>query len=126
MGRDKVKPAGLKASGIEQTAPSESKYPPFLTVVERGVGLSVRAKPGCRQSGVAIEGEELVISITAPPRDGEANSALLEFLSEVLGVRRTAVTHASGSKSRCKMFKVAGLTPDEVLHKLKAAEAAGS
>jgi uncharacterized protein YggU (UPF0235/DUF167 family) len=124
MGKDGGRAAGLRAP--ERTTPAAPEYPLFLKVLPEGqVALTVRAKPGCKHCGLTLEGEELVLSTSAPPRDGEANAALVQYLADVLEVRHTAVTHCSGSKSRSKVFKLSGLTPEEVLQKLKAAEAAG-
>lgn len=57
-----------------------------------------------------VEGGALVVALTAPPVDGEANAALVEALSELLGVRRRDVTIVSGLTARTKIVDVAGMT----------------
>ena len=44
----------------------------------------------------------LKVQLTAPPVDGEANEALLKFLSKLLGVPRRDVTLLRGETSRRK------------------------
>ncbi|KAK7822721.1 g-type lectin s-receptor-like serine/threonine-protein kinase lecrk1 [Quercus suber] len=50
--------------------------------------------------------EAVGVQIDAPARDGEANAALLDFISSVLGVKRRQVSVGSGSKSRDKVVIV--------------------
>lgn len=80
-----------------------------------GALLAVRAQPGARKTGVVGEhGGALKVAVTAPPEDGRANAALVEVLSDWLGVRRSAVELLSGHTSRDKRFLVRGVTPDEL------------
>ena len=51
----------------------------------------------------------------APPVDGAANQALLEFLASALDVSRGAVTLVSGGSHRSKVVGVRGRTPAEVM-----------
>ncbi|KAK9991256.1 hypothetical protein SO802_026241, partial [Lithocarpus litseifolius] len=53
-----------------------------------------------------ISDEAVGVQIDAPARDGEANAALLDFISSVLGVKRRQVSVGSGSKSRDKVVIV--------------------
>jgi hypothetical protein len=48
--------------------------------------------------------------LTAPPIDGRANHACIEFFAKLLKVPRSSVTIASGQSSRNKVIRVAGLT----------------
>lgn len=52
--------------------------------------------------------------MAAPPVDGEANAALIAFLSKTLGVAKSAVTLISGESSRVKVLSVAGLSAAEL------------
>ena len=58
------------------------------------------------------------ISINAPAREGEANAAVCEYLSSLLGVRKAAVSLAMGGKSREKIISIQGVTAEEVVEKL--------
>lgn len=57
----------------------------------------------------------LLVRLSAPPVDGAANAALVEFLAEVLGVPRRSLTIVSGATAREKRVAVAGLGVREVL-----------
>jgi hypothetical protein len=57
--------------------------------------------------------------LTAPPIDGRANHACIEFLAKLLKVPRSSVTIASGQSSRNKVVRVAGLTADEVRQRIE-------
>ncbi len=78
-----------------------------------GVTLAVRAQPGARKTailGVYGEGEtsQLKIAVQAPPVDGRANQALIEFLSDFFSLARASVVLVSGKSSRSKVFLLRG------------------
>jgi uncharacterized protein (TIGR00251 family) len=75
------------------------------------VKIHPRAKKNAITGGV---GNALKISLTAPPTDGKANEACIEFFAKLLKVPRSSVTIASGQSSRNKVIRVAGLSADEV------------
>jgi hypothetical protein len=64
-------------------------------------------------------GEALKVSVPAPPLDGRANAALVEFFSEVLSVPRSAVQVVAGEQSRNKIVRIAGCTGTEVERRLR-------
>jgi uncharacterized protein (TIGR00251 family) len=57
--------------------------------------------------------------VTAPPVDGRANQACIEFFANLLDVPRSSVTIASGETSRNKVIRVAGLSSDEIRRRLR-------
>jgi uncharacterized protein len=60
------------------------------------------------------------VRVTAAPEDGRANRAVIEILSERLGVPRSAVRVAGGATSRRKWIEVDGLEEAEVWRRLEA------
>lgn len=54
------------------------------------------------------------IQLKAPPVDGEANKALIQFVATQCGVARSCVTIESGANSRTKRLLVEGVS-DEAL-----------
>jgi uncharacterized protein YggU (UPF0235/DUF167 family) len=52
----------------------------------------------------------LVVRVAAPPVDNAANDALIEFLSEIVGVPRRAIHIVSGAKSRLKRVAIDGVS----------------
>jgi len=82
---------------------------------EGGALIRVRLKPRSSRNMVeGVEGGSLRIRITAPPVEGEANRALIEFLSELTGIRKSAFQIDSGLKSREKRVFVAGASASEL------------
>jgi uncharacterized protein (TIGR00251 family) len=80
-----------------------------------GASFAVKVQPRARKN--AITGEldgVLKLALTAPPLDGKANQACIEFLANLLGVSRSSVTIASGETNRRKVIRVAGLSAAEV------------
>ncbi len=85
-----------------------------------GASFAVKVQPRARKNAITGEiGEALKLALTAPPVEGRANEACVEFLAEVLGVSRSSVTIAAGHSSRNKLIRVAGLSADEVRRRLE-------
>ena len=71
------------------------------------VRFSVRLQPRASRNEIAgLQGSSLKIRVTAPPVDGLANQALIDFLSDSLGVSRRNVCIVSGQSSRTKVVEV--------------------
>lgn len=78
-----------------------------------GVELAVRLTPRggpARIEGIALaEGRPcLRVRVPAPPVDGAANTALVAFLAETLGLRRADVELVAGARSRLKRLRLTG------------------
>jgi hypothetical protein len=58
------------------------------------------------------------LALTAPPVDGKANDACIEFFAKLLKVSRSSVTIAAGQTSRNKVIRVAGISAEEVRSRL--------
>jgi uncharacterized protein (TIGR00251 family) len=81
---------------------------------DEGCSFQVRLQPRARKSGFQGEsGEALKVAVNAPPIEGRANAALIEYLAEFLKVSRRSVTIASGERSRLKMVRVQGVSAEE-------------
>ena len=66
-------------------------------------------QPGAQRSEFAgRHGERIKLRLAAPPVEGKANAALIEFLAEYFGVPRRNVTIVSGVKSRAKRVAIEG------------------
>lgn len=103
------------------TASALAALPPWCAAGPGGVTLLLHEQPGAAQTGIAGEhGDALKIRLAAPPVDGKANAALLEFLAKSFGVPRTAVALVGGAASRRKRVSVAGASVAEALRCLRA------
>lgn len=63
-------------------------------------------------------GDALKLALTAPPIEGRANQAVIEFFAELFEIPRSSVTIASGETSRNKKVKIAGLTRAAIVARL--------
>ena len=85
-----------------------------------GATFAVKIHPRAKKNAITGEvGDALKLSLTAPPVDGKANDACIEFFAKFLKVPRSSVTIASGRSSRNKVIRVAGLSSEEARKRLK-------
>ena len=81
--------------------------------------LAVRVTPGAKRNSITgFTGGVWRIKIAAPPVEGKANEALVNYLSEVLGVRKSSFSLMKGETNRNKLLSVKGITPEEIATKL--------
>ena len=88
-----------------------------------GIRLAVRLTPRASRDeldgvGADADGRSFLrIRLTAPPVEGAANQALIDFLSEILVVRKRDIAIRSGETGRLKILEIAG-KPDALLARL--------
>lgn len=83
------------------------------------VSFQIRVHPRAKKNAVTGEiGDALKVALTAPPVDGKANEACIDFFARLLNVPRSSVSIAAGASSRKKVIRVAGLTAEQVLERL--------
>jgi uncharacterized protein len=84
-----------------------------------GVTFAVKVHPRAKKNAITGEvGDALKVALTAPPVDGKANAACIEFFAKLLNVPRSSVTIASGQSSRSKVIRVSGMTAQQVRDRL--------
>jgi uncharacterized protein (TIGR00251 family) len=89
--------------------------------------IAVKVQPGAsRDRLIGKTGEEWRIALTAPPVEGRANRACMDFLARVLGVPRSAVIIVRGETSRRKLVQISGMLQSEVESKLDHAAQASA
>jgi len=75
----------------------------------RRLSVTLHVQPNARKSEiVALHGDALKVRIAAPAADNRANAALIVFLSETLGVQRSAMTIRHGATGRRKVVEIEG------------------
>jgi hypothetical protein len=85
-----------------------------------GVTFAVKLHPRAKKNAITGEiGAALKLSLTAPPLEGRANEACIEFLANLLEVPSSSITIASGQSSRNKVVRVTGLSAAEVQKRLQ-------
>jgi uncharacterized protein (TIGR00251 family) len=94
----------------------------WLEAVPGAAILRVRVQPRAARSEIAgVVGDRLRVRIAAPPADGRANAALVDFIAGVARVTRSAVTLTHGAKGREKTLRIAATDPAAVVAFLQAA-----
>jgi len=82
--------------------------------------LVIRVIPRARKTELAGERDgALLVRLAAPPVEGAANDALVDFLASTLHVPRRRIRIVAGERSRHKRVAIDGMTGDEVRDILK-------
>ena len=68
--------------------------------------IKVKVKPNSRTEGVSREGDNFIIKVKEPPREGKANQAVIKLLAQHFGVPQSQVRILSGFRSRNKIIEV--------------------
>jgi uncharacterized protein (TIGR00251 family) len=85
----------------------------------KGVSFAVKVHPRARKNAITgVVGDALKLALTAPPVDGRANQAVVEFLADFFEITRSSVTIASGETSRNKVVRIIGVNKRVVEEKL--------
>ncbi len=75
--------------------------------------ITLHIQPGARKTEVVgLHGDALKIRLAAPPVDGKANAALLEFVADRLQLAKSAVSLIGGQTSRRKIVGLAAAPAD--------------
>jgi uncharacterized protein (TIGR00251 family) len=81
--------------------------------------LKIRVIPNARKTQfTGYRDGELLLRLNAPPVDGKANKAAIDFVSRYLGISRSAVLLVGGERSRHKIFEIVGLEVADLERKL--------
>ncbi len=68
----------------------------------------IKVIPNASENKIVERSEQsMKIKLTAPPVDGKANRALVEFLSEELGISKSRITILYGQTNRTKIVEIA-------------------
>ena len=84
-------------------------------------GVLIRVYVSPRASSNKVIGAhngEVKIALTAPPVEGAANKALVEFLAKALSLPKSSISITSGETSRHKTLRADGIGVDATAQKL--------
>jgi uncharacterized protein len=77
----------------------------------KGITFAIKVHPRARKNAITGKvGDALKLSLTAPPVEGKANQAVIEFFADLFAIPRSSVTIASGETSRKKIVRIAGVS----------------
>jgi uncharacterized protein YggU (UPF0235/DUF167 family) len=89
-----------------------------------GMGLvTVRVVPKAGRASVGIDDRGIVVRVRAAPEGGRATEEARRALAQALRVPGSAVALHRGTRSRAKVFEVAGLGQPEAEMRLRTTEA---
>ncbi len=85
-----------------------------------GAAITVRVTPRARNNEIVEVLSDLTVKIrlTAPPVEGKANKALIEFLSDVLDMPKSKIEIVAGETGRDKIVSILEADSDAVHKKL--------
>jgi len=69
--------------------------------------IQIKVKPNSKTEEVSQEGDNFIVKVKEPPREGRANQAVIKLLAKHFGVSQSQVRILSGFKSRDKVIEIA-------------------
>ena len=80
----------------------------FYTQNKNQIILTVRVSPNARRSGFDGLWDDTAVRVAlfAPPVDGKANEALIDFLADFFDLRKSAIKILSGHTARLKRLSL--------------------
>jgi uncharacterized protein (TIGR00251 family) len=89
---------------------------------KKGSALAVRVTPRASHNEIVelMEDGTIRVRLAAPPSDNEANEALLNYLSEVLGVSKSRLDIVAGVSGRDKLISVVDMDAETVHQRILA------
>jgi uncharacterized protein (TIGR00251 family) len=95
--------------------------PPYVKSTPDGVLITLWVQPGARKTTWSgWHGQQVKLSVQAPPVEGAANQGCIAFLARWFGVKKTQVILLKGEKSRSKVFLMKGLVLGKCLSLIPA------
>lgn len=81
-----------------------------------GAAVSVRITPRMPKNEISeiLDDGTIKIRLTAPPVDGKANQALIEFLAKILQISASSIEIIAGQTGRNKLITIMNMDSDEV------------
>jgi uncharacterized protein (TIGR00251 family) len=85
-----------------------------------GVVIKIKVQPRASKSRIAgVLGDALKVTLTAPPVDGAANAACIEFLAKSLDIPKNRIEIISGQTGRTKLLKIFGVKSEDLKDKIE-------
>ncbi|MDD4873013.1 MAG: DUF167 domain-containing protein [Kiritimatiellae bacterium] len=86
-----------------------------ISQTKEGVIIKLRIIPRASKNEICGElGDALKIKLQAPPVEGKANKALIEFLADTLDISRNQISILSGDTGRNKRVLIAGVAIKDI------------
>ena len=69
--------------------------------------IQVKVRPNSKTEEVSREGDNFIVKVKEPPKEGRANQAVIKLLAHHFGISQSQVRITSGFKSKNKVIEVA-------------------
>jgi uncharacterized protein len=93
---------------------------PQFQIENDTVKFWLKVKPRSSRERLALDAsEELRLELHAPPAEGEANEACIQYFARGLRLPQACVVILSGHKSRRKLIRVTGHSAAETVAKIE-------
>jgi len=87
---------------------------------KNGITLECRISPRAGQNAIrGVRDGALSIALNAPPIEGRANKALIEFISRLLHVPRSHIEIIKGQRGRQKTLFIQDVSKDSVMKNIQ-------
>ncbi len=108
-----------ESGDVEVITGSRSKSKPAGEQATVSSTLGIKVVPGSSQNQIAGRlGDAIKVKVSAPPEGGEANKAVIDLLSEVLGIPGWRIKLIRGHYDSRKVLQISGLSAEQVQEKL--------
>jgi uncharacterized protein (TIGR00251 family) len=80
-----------------------------------GAALAIRVTPRAARNEIVeiLPDQTIKVRLTAPPVEGKANEALIEFLAEVMGVAKSRIEIVAGVTGRDKLVTIMDMRSED-------------
>ena len=94
---------------------------PEFQIENENVSFWLKVKPRSSRERLALDASgDLRLELHAPPAEGEANEACVQFLARGLRLPQACIAILRGRKSRRKLIRVTGRSAAETVAKIRA------
>ena len=81
----------------------------------QGAQFALRVQPRASRNAIAgVMGDAIKLAITAPPVDGKANQAVIEYLADLFRLPKSSIVIVSGESGRNKLIAIRGRSAEQV------------
>ncbi len=100
---------------------------PEFQIERENVSFWLRVKPAAQKDRLTTDSSgELRLELRAPPREGQANEACVQFFARALRLPQACVVILAGRKARRKLLRVTGRSTEETITQIKTLAASSS
>jgi len=100
---------------------------PDFRIEGASVTFWLNVKPRAARERLKLgSNDEFRLEIHAPPSEGQANDACVQFLARALRLPQACVVILSGAKARRKLLRITGHSAEETVARMKRLAAKGT